>query len=615
MLQNIRDNSSGIIAKIIVGLIAVTFVITGVNFFSGGDGNAVLAEVDGIEITERRFLNKLERERRQLLSVLGDSTAINEDLLRQSVLNALIEEAAATGYSDKLDFGVTDQLVDNVIVEIPQFQADGQFDVRTFDRALGQMGMSRLDFREELKHDLIEYQVKGAVETSTLVTPSEIMRLNELQNQRRSGELLVIKSDQFLSEVSLAADDVSEFYDANKSSFVSEESVALEYVLLTNDDFRDQVSVTEEDVRAAYDTEVEQSASESERRARHILIGNGGDALDKIKDLKSQIADGRDFAELARLHSDDIASKDSGGDLGFAPKGTFAPEFERALDKLAINSVSEPVKTQFGYHLIELLETRKRPVDPFDVSAPRLRDDLTEREAERLLADNLEEFSNVAFSGSLEELKSIYGVEIQTTEVFNRSTASGLFAQDDALRRVFNEALYDGELNAEVFEVEPGLWMTFRIKEFKPESIRPLVEVRDNIADRLRRQKALDRARSLAQIVQQHWQDGGSGLPKDAESLETTPFSDLHRNDNDSLSRDALSVAFAAAAPSDGEASTFVGEIADNEVVVARIDSMKLKSEPVTDNNLKTALIQLRTNQEGSEFWSVVTTTLEVNKR
>ena len=177
--------------------------------------------------------------------MLGDSTAINEDLLRQSVLNTLIEEAAATNYSEKLDFGVTDQLVDEVIVEIPQFQTDGQFDVRPFDRALGQMGVSRLGFREELKRDLIEDQVKGAVEASTLVTPSEIMRLNELQNQRRSGELLVIKSDQFLSEVSLAADDVSEFYDANKSSFVTEKSVALEYVLMTNDDFRDQVSVTE----------------------------------------------------------------------------------------------------------------------------------------------------------------------------------------------------------------------------------------------------------------------------------------------------------------------------------------------------------------------------------
>ena len=176
MLQNIRDNSSGIIAKIIVGLIAVTFVITGVNFMSGSDGDAVIAEVDGVEITERRFVSKLEQERRQLLSILGDPGAINEDLLRQSVLNALVEEAAATSYSAKLAFGVTDQLVDQVIVEIPQFQTDGRFDPRAFDRAIGQMGMSRLDFRDELKRNLIEYQVKGAVETSMLITPKQFQR-------------------------------------------------------------------------------------------------------------------------------------------------------------------------------------------------------------------------------------------------------------------------------------------------------------------------------------------------------------------------------------------------------------------------------------------------------
>ena len=104
MLQNIRDNSSGIIAKIIVGLIAVTFVITGVNFMSGSDGDTVIAEVDGVEITERRFVSKLEQERRQLLSILGDPGAINEDLLRQSVLNALVEEAAATSYSGEARF-------------------------------------------------------------------------------------------------------------------------------------------------------------------------------------------------------------------------------------------------------------------------------------------------------------------------------------------------------------------------------------------------------------------------------------------------------------------------------------------------------------------------------
>ena len=194
MLQNIRDNSSGIVAKIIVGLIAVTFVITGVNFISGNDGDTVIAEVSGVEITERRFAEKLDQERRQLLGILGDPGSINEDLLRQSVLNSLIDEASVTHYSEKLEFGVTDQLVDQVLVNIPQFQSDGRFDARLFDQAIVRMGMSRLRFREELRRNLIEYQVKGAVETSIIVTPSEIERLHALQNHTRSGRLLVIET-------------------------------------------------------------------------------------------------------------------------------------------------------------------------------------------------------------------------------------------------------------------------------------------------------------------------------------------------------------------------------------------------------------------------------------
>ncbi|MDG1157345.1 MAG: SurA N-terminal domain-containing protein, partial [Litorivicinaceae bacterium] len=516
MLQNIRDNSSGIIAKIIVGLIAVTFVITGVNFMSGSDGDTVIAEVDGVEITERRFVSKLEQERRQLLSILGDPGAINEDLLRQSVLNALVEEAAATSYSEKLAFGVTDQLVDQVIVEIPQFQTEGRFDPRAFDRAIGQMGMSRLDFRDELKRNLIEYQVKGAVETSTLVTPSELARLDVLQNQKRSGELVVVKADQFLDQVTVADEEITSFYDANSSQFVTDESVALEYVLLSSDDFREQVTISSDDLRDAYDAEVAQAANESERRARHILIADSDDALEKAMDLKQKIDNGADFAELASEYSDDIASKETGGDLGFAPSGTFVPEFEAALNALTPNVVSDPVKTQYGYHLIELLESRARPVESFDARSPRLREELIDRQASQRLANNLEEFSNIAFSGTLEELNSVYGVKIQSTDLFGRSTATGLFSEETVLRRIFNETLYNGELNAEVFEAEPGLWMTFRVKTHEPKTVRSLAEVRDTIIERLRNDKAQSRAKALADAIQAHWKGGEKGLPTGA---------------------------------------------------------------------------------------------------
>lgn len=614
MLQNIRDNSSGIIAKIIVGLIAVTFVVTGVNFFNGGDGDNVIAEVDGVEITERRFVEKLEQERRQLLSILGDPSAVNEDLLRQSVLNALIEEAAATRYSQKLSFGVTDQLVDQVLVEIPQFQTDGRFDARLFDQAVGRMGMSRLGFREELKRNLIEYQVKGAIETSMIVTPSELDRLNRLQNHTRSGELVVIDIDPFVSQMSVSDDEVLSHYETNKNSFVTEDSVALEYVLLSADNFQEQVVITDEDIRAAYDAEVASATSDLERRARHILISSADDALAKANELKQQLDGGAAFADLAKQHSDDIASRDTGGDLGFAPKGTFDPAFEKALDELSVNTVSQPIETQFGYHLIELLETRARPIDSFEQRSMRLRVELEEREADRLLATSLEEFSNIAFSGTLEELNSIYDVQIESTEPFSRSTAQGLMAKEAVQRRAFNDTLYSGELNAEVFEVEPGVWMTFRVKSFDPKTVRPIDEVREDVVAILKQQKASEAARNLAEEIQNHWQDGLAGLPTKASNLTPQAFMNIGRNGDDSIDREVLSVAFAASAPNEGRPSTFIAPTTD-AFVVARVDQINLDATIENGTDLSSALSQLRTSQEGSEFWSVVTTAAEVEKR
>ena len=614
MLQNIRDNSSGIIAKIIVGLIAVTFVVTGVNFFNGGDGDNVIAEVDGVEITERRFVEKLEQERRQLLSILGDPSAINEDLLRQSVLNALIEEASATRYSQKLSFGVTDQLVDQVLVEMPQFQTDGRFDARLFDQAVGRMGMSRLGFREELKRNLIEYQLKGAIETSMIVTPSELDRLNRLQNHTRSGVLVVIDIDPFVSQMSVSDDEVLSHYKTNKNSFVTEDSVALEYVLLSADNFQEQVVITDQDIRAAYDAEVASATSDLERRARHILISSADDALAKANELKQQLDGGAAFADLAKQYSDDIASRDTGGDLGFAPKGTFDPAFEKALDELSVNTVSQPIETQYGYHLIELLETRARPIDSFEQRSMRLRVELEEREADRLLATSLEEFSNIAFSGTLEELNSIYDVQIESTEPFSRSTAQGLMAQEAVQRRAFNDTLYSGELNAEVFEVEPGVWMTFRVKSFDPKTVRPIDEVREDVVAILKQQKASEAARSLAEEIQSHWQDGLAGLPTKASDLNPQGFMNIGRNGDDSIDRELLLVAFAASAPNEGRPSTFIAPTTD-AFVVARVDQINLDATIENGTDLSSALSQLRTSQEGSEFWSVVTTAAEVEKR
>jgi peptidyl-prolyl cis-trans isomerase D len=261
------------------------------------------------------------------------------------------------------------------------------------------------------------------------------------------------------------------------------------------------------------------------------------------------------------------------------------------------------------------LESRAKPVESFDTRAPRLREELVDREASQLLANNLEEFSNIAFSGTLNELNSVYGVKIQSTDLFGRSTATGLFSQEAVLRRVFNETLYSGELNAEVFEAEPGLWMTFRVNAHEPKAVRPLAEVRDTIIDRLRNDKAQSNAKALADAIQTHWKAGEKDLPTTAAGIVTQSFNQLDRNGDDSIARDILSVAFAAPAPTQNHSSTFVAEIAADTVVVARVDALSLEKGTTNESNLEAALAQLRTTQEGSEFWSIVTSAAEMVKR
>ena len=197
---------------------------------------------------------------------------------------------------------------------------------------------------------------------------------------------------------------------------------------------------------------------------------------------------------------------------------------------------------------------------------------------------------------------------------YSIARALDLMAQEAVLRRAFNEALYGGELNAEVFEVEPGVWMTFRIKAHEPKAIRSIEEVQDEITGILKQQKATEAANVLAETVKSHWQKGKPGLPSDASRLNAQGFNDLSREGDDSISRDILAVAFAASAPSEGRPSTFIAPV-NNSVVVARVDQIRFDTKAGSETNLASALSQLRTSQEGSEFWSVVTAAAEVVKR
>lgn len=611
MLQSIRDRSSGLIAKFIVGLIAITFVITGVNFFVTGDGETVIETVGSVEITERQFVEALDRERRQMLQMVSDPAAIDETILRNGVMQGLIEQAALQNYAQGLGYSVSDAQLDAVMVQIPQFQIDGRFDAGAYDRALGQLGLSRLGFREELRRNLLQYQVQGAVELSSFVLPSEVKALSELQNQTRSGVFVEIPVEPLIAGVVLTEAEIEQFYNETQSRYFAPAQLDVEYVLLDSTAFLDGIEITDAEVEAAYAAEVDALRGRLERRARHILFV-GDDAMARAEAAITALDSGAEFAVLAQEQSDDIASKELGGDLGFAPTGTFVPEFEAALDQLAIGERSGPVETQFGVHVIELLDSRAEPVPVLSERAPRLREELRETAATRQLQERIEEFANIAFSGTLSELTEVFNVEVVSVADVPETGGPEVLSSPAFLRRAFSEEQRVSDLNADAFEVEPGVFMTFRVRNYRAPATQPLEEVKEAVVADLTRERALEAARQIAEEALAALRESESKSSLEAAlGRPVIEFVDVPRAGNADVTASRSRVLFEIPLTADGSPALGVSEIGGNTVIATRIDRVGTAPvEPAVLAEVQSALTRFRSGQEAGEYWNDVLNTM-----
>ena len=175
MLQNIRDNASGAAAKIIVGLIALTFVVTGVQFVSFS-GEPEVAVVNDQPITEQDFLRELDTQRRQLLSLVQDPALIDESMLRTRVLDSLIQQTSVLTTAQARGLSFQDAQIDQLISNAPEFQQDGQFSVALFDQFVGRQGLGRVGFREQLKEQLTVNQWTRGLADSAFVLDAQVQQ-------------------------------------------------------------------------------------------------------------------------------------------------------------------------------------------------------------------------------------------------------------------------------------------------------------------------------------------------------------------------------------------------------------------------------------------------------
>ena len=206
--------------------------------------------------------------------------------------------------------------------------------------------------------------------------------------QERSGQYLEVSNQKFITDVAIKPEDIESYYQENSDFFMTEEQIDIEYISVDIDDIADSVEFNDEDLREYYEENIERFVSNEERRSRHILIQideevSEESALNLVTTIKNRLSDGEDFASLAKEFSKDPGSAENGGDLGWAERGLFVPEFDDVLFSLEKDQVSEPVKTQFGYHIIQLNELKEGIQQTYDEIENDLR-----FEYSRLLAED-----------------------------------------------------------------------------------------------------------------------------------------------------------------------------------------------------------------------------------
>ncbi len=543
MLERIREGATGLWAKIILGLVILSFMFAGVGSYISSSADNPAATVNGEAIATSTFERAYQNERSRMESQLGDAfaqLASNSEYLRgfrNDVLDRLVDDVLLNQKASELGLRVSDGQLRQTLLEMPEFQVAGQFSNDRFQALIRQAGFSPAEFRDYLRTELTRQQFSRALALTDFALPGEAESFVKIQKQTRSGRYVTIPQSLFADDIEITDAERSDYYINNISDFDTPERVKVAYVELQVDDLLPEMQVDADEVADYYQSNLNSYRAEEERRASHILVEFGEDeaqGLAKAEGLLQQLADGADFAELAQSSSDDTFSAEIGGDLDWFGRGVMDPEFEQAAFSLAnVGDVSDVVRSEFGFHIIKLTDVKAEQVQPLkDVTADIETFLKREKAIERYL-ELQQEMAALAFEmpEGLDEVAAVINDEVQVTELFSRNEAPQALASPMILNEVFSIELIEDQVNSDVIELGDDHLIIVRVEQHEPQRTQSQDEVVEQIDAALGQEKAKAAALAWAEeLSSQLLEDPSAVAAALAEKeLEWTEVEDSER--------------------------------------------------------------------------------------
>ncbi|SDA39773.1 peptidyl-prolyl cis-trans isomerase D [Pseudomonas sp. NFACC15-1] len=589
MLQNIRDNSQGWIAKTIIGVIVALMALTGFDaIFKATTNSNDAAKVNGENISQNELSQAVDMQRRQLMQQLGkdfDASLLDEKMLRDSALKGLIDRKLLLQGAHDAKFAFSEAALDQVILQTPEFQVDGKFSPERFDQVIRQLGYSRMQFRQMLAQEMLIGQLRAGLAGSGFVTDAQVLAFARLEKQTRDFATLNIKADP--ASVKLTDDEVKAYYDQHAKEFMTPDQVVIDYLELKKASFFDQVSVKDEDLQAAYQKEIANLSEQ--RRAAHILIEvndkvTEAQAKAKIEEIQARLAKGESFEALAKEFSQDPGSASNGGDLGYAGPGVYDPEFEKALYALGKDQVSAPVRTDFGLHLIKLLGVEAPEVPTFASLKDKLTRELKTQQVEQRFVEATKQLEDASFEASdLAQPAQDLKLTVHTSAPFGREGGEGIAANRAVVTAAFSPEVLDEGANSTAIELDPETVVVLRAKEHrKPEQL-PLDKVAGPIRAQLAKEHASAAAKTRADELIASLRDGKTALDKPVDGQGWKAIEAATRN-QEGIDPAVLQALFRMPKPESKDKPTFSSvTLPDGSLVVVRLNGVNEAAAPTDE--------------------------------
>ncbi len=593
MLGSIRNKIKGWVAYLIVGLITIPFALFGINEYFTGASNIIVASIDGTDISKAEFLAEFNPQKRRLQQELDTRYDTEFDvILKQSILNQMIDKHLLEQLSNELSYETTAGELNAIIQANNLFKEEGRFSLEKYKQLLRLNGYTTAKYEKVKLKELSQTQIKYNLLESAFVTPSQLARLQKLNDQQRQFSYMTIQTDDYVKEVKVNAQSIKDFYNNKKALFLAPEQVKIEFVELSLNEISKNIKVSDDELFNFYEDEQERFITEEERQAQHILLKDEATAQTVIALLNS----GGDFAKLAEQYSQDTGSKADAGDLGFFTRGVMVPEFEKKVFAMKLGEVSDLVKSEFGYHIIKLNNIKAKTLKPFDTVKSELLDLYTQTQAQKVFYNLTKQLADLAYEASLEEIVDQMDLKIQVSDFFDRNNTQ---LNSKIVTTAFSDVVLNKGENSEILELSKDKLMVIRTREKLAQRQKTFVEVEGEIKAYLMTLLAKTFVGNLAKnIVNLLIYNNKDTLKKIMNKHKLKwHHVDWLKRDSNKVERAIINKVFALDKPANGNPSYSAQDLGESDAVVIRLSGVKTTDEKTANIALERSLLGFESNE------------------